>query len=927
MPMKKGRGNFRNKGKGRGGGGGNNWSTERKSYAEVPKVNEQFERLYNDMNIVPEGEEREQFWAALRRELPNSFRFCGSKGHALAVQKNLDEHFIPQIKSMKFDDQTVEPPMPITWYPNQLAYYMTTPKNVIRKFPPFAAFQKFLVSETAVGNISRQEAVSMIPPLLLDVQSHHTVLDLCAAPGSKSAQLVEMLHAGEESRIRKATKQHQDAQADPAAAADETVEGNDWSDDGRATGLLVANDVNYQRAQMLVHQVKRLNSPNLIVTNHDATMFPSIELPSDPVPEGQKKQGKWLKFDRILADVPCSGDGTCRKNPNIWKDWIPGNGLGLYITQVRILVRAIQMLKVGGRVVYSTCSMNPVENEAVISSAIERCGGIDKINIVDVSDQLPELKRYPGLKEWKIMDKEGRLWNSWEDVEDAKSKKFEASLERVVPGMFAPAGHNLPLDRCVRVYPHQQDTGGFFITVLEKKSEIRAKPESETKSANSAPSVVSIAKEIVAKPESEGVIPKLETMEEYAPSDPNHTVETGTASAAQRQNKEAIADIDTASNKRGLEDVGDSAAQDVKRARTEKDEGAGPGAVGEVGQMEHWPMPPSAPLRQDEITPDEPAAIAAASAPRGRRNNQPHEEAFKYLSPSHEELDGIFDFYQLSSRFPRDRFMVRNALGNPVKAIYYTTALAKDILTKNEGRGMKFVHSGVKMFVKQDAQGQDICRWRLQSEGLPIVEGWAGENRIIRCYKQQTLRKLLIEMFPRVSGEHWKELGEIGEKARDIGMGCCILRVEPSTQEDGFAERLTLPLWRSISSLNLMLPKEERRAMLLRLFKDESPLIDHSQQPNRKNAPATSDPTVSATAAPETVVDSDGGVALNDTDADMEDADATAPVGASGVGTEEDAMATEDALRAQQQSIADEDQAVAAAPEREGETDEANTTV
>lgn len=240
---------------------------------------------------------------------------------------------------------------------------------------------------------------------------------------------------------------------------------------------------------------------------------------------------------------------------------------------------------------------------------------------------------------------------------------------------------------------------------------------------------------------------------------------------------------------------------------------------------------------------------------------------------------------------------------------------------------MKFVHSGVKMFVKQDAQGQDICRWRLQSEGLPIVEGWAGENRIIRCYKQQTLRKLLIEMFPRVSGEHWKELGEIGEKARDIGMGCCILRVEPSTQEDGFSERLTLPLWRSISSLNLMLPKEERRAMLLRLFKDESPLIDHSQQPNRKNAPATSDPTVSATSAPETVVDSDGGVALNDTDADMEDADATAPVGASGVGTEEDAMATEDALRAQQQTIADDDQAVAAAPEREGEPDEANTTV
>lgn len=46
----------------------------------MPKQNEKLERYYNELNIVPEGEEREQFWAALRRELPNSFRFCGSKG-------------------------------------------------------------------------------------------------------------------------------------------------------------------------------------------------------------------------------------------------------------------------------------------------------------------------------------------------------------------------------------------------------------------------------------------------------------------------------------------------------------------------------------------------------------------------------------------------------------------------------------------------------------------------------------------------------------------------------------------------------------------------------------------------------------------------------------------------------------------------------
>ena len=118
------------------------------------------------------------------------------------MQKNLTDRYIPQITSVKFNDSFVEAPQSLPWFPSGLAWQMTTPKQIIRKFPPFAAFQKFLVSETSVGNISRQEAVSMIPPLVLDVQPGHTVLDLCAAPGSKSAQLVEALHAGEEARMR-----------------------------------------------------------------------------------------------------------------------------------------------------------------------------------------------------------------------------------------------------------------------------------------------------------------------------------------------------------------------------------------------------------------------------------------------------------------------------------------------------------------------------------------------------------------------------------------------------------------------------------------------------------------------------------------------------------------------------------------------------
>jgi 16S rRNA C967 or C1407 C5-methylase (RsmB/RsmF family) len=78
-------------------------------------------------------------------------------------------------------------------YPDGLAWQFAVPKAVLRKNPEFRKFQAFLVYETEVGNVSRQEAVSMIPPLLLDVLPHHRVLDMCAAPGSKARRL--RLHA------------------------------------------------------------------------------------------------------------------------------------------------------------------------------------------------------------------------------------------------------------------------------------------------------------------------------------------------------------------------------------------------------------------------------------------------------------------------------------------------------------------------------------------------------------------------------------------------------------------------------------------------------------------------------------------------------------------------------------------------------------
>ena len=679
---------------------------------------------------------------------------------------------------------------------------MTTPKAVVRRFPPFASFQKFLVSETSVGNISRQEAVSMLPPLLMDIRPGMTVLDLCAAPGSKSAQLIEMVHGGEEARtakIGRKIKAEDGEEVGPDGTEiqqgmEEEEDEGDWSDDGRTTGLLIANDVDHRRAHMLIHQMKRLNSPNMIVTNHDATFYPSIKLPSQG--EEANAKGKYLKFDRILADVPCSGDGTCRKNVNIWRDWNPVNAMGLFPTQVRILVRALQMLKTGGRVVYSTCSMNPIENEAVIASAIDRCGGSSKVTIMDCSSALPELKRKPGLKTWKVMDKHGRMWNSWQDVEKVKEEEGVEGLGKVVEGMFPPEDSSkvdgIPLERCMRIYSHLQDTGGFFIAVLEKRSEIRARPEEGKKAAGKEPikkesksSILAVVDEIVAQPTNgANLVEHIRALDEIAPPQLNDG-EVENASAAARQNKENAPTEAVSNRKRELDDIAD-AEMSVKRPKF-RDEIDEPAPTGMEDRQVHYPPPPGAELdltRPEAAEIPEPASVTSNFTKK--RNNQPIEEPFKYLAADHEELESIYTFYHLHPRFPRDRFMVRNASGNPVKTIYYTSALARSILTENEGKGMKFVHCGVKMFVKQDVQKEGVCRWRIQTDGLPILEPWIGEERVVRLHSRRTLRALLVEMFPKVDGQGWKELGEIGERVRDISMGCCILRVETSEGEDGF---------------------------------------------------------------------------------------------------------------------------------------------
>lgn len=134
------------------------------------------------------------------------------------------------------------------------------------------------------------------------------VLDVCAAPGSKTFQILEMLHSGSEP----------------------------------ATGLVVANDADVKRCNLLTHQTKRMCSPSLLVCNHEGQMLPLVR------PRGAAKLAAHgtLRYDRVLCDVPCSGDGTLRKAPDIWRRWRVGNGNGLHALQLRITLQSCRLLKV-----------------------------------------------------------------------------------------------------------------------------------------------------------------------------------------------------------------------------------------------------------------------------------------------------------------------------------------------------------------------------------------------------------------------------------------------------------------------------------------------------------------------------------------------------------------------------------------------------
>ncbi len=151
--------------------------------------------------------------------------------------------------------------------------------------------------------------------------------------------------------------------------------------------------------------------------------------------------------------MPCTGSGTTRKNPAVWGKWRPSSGRSLHSLQYDLLSRAIAVTKPGGRVVYSTCSLDPIENEAVVARVV--AGG--KVRVIPCGEALSEVPCVPGMTKWPLLNDRGDL-----DEESISEEYLLPTKEESVSSQ---------LNDCLRVWNDEIGGGGFFLAVLERIQE------------------------------------------------------------------------------------------------------------------------------------------------------------------------------------------------------------------------------------------------------------------------------------------------------------------------------------------------------------------------------------------------------------------------------------------------------------------------
>ncbi|CAG7624793.1 Ribosomal RNA small subunit methyltransferase F [Paenibacillus solanacearum] len=240
-----------------------------------------------------------------------------------------------------------------------------------------------------------QEPSAMAPAELLGVEPGDYVLDLCAAPGGKTTQLAAKL---------------------------------------QGTGLIVANDVHPDRVKALVKNMELCGVTNAVVLNED--------------PERMIRTFAGY-FDKILVDAPCSGEGMFRKEEDMAKAWQP-DWVNKYADMQRTLLRqAGQMLRPGGRLVYSTCTFSPEENEAIIAEFLDAHPAFEVVPAVTGHGGFA-----PGRPDW------------------------------LPEGRYARAGE---VAGTARLWPHRLRGEGHFVAVLRHRGEAGVRQAVAHAAAASAP--------------------------------------------------------------------------------------------------------------------------------------------------------------------------------------------------------------------------------------------------------------------------------------------------------------------------------------------------------------------------------------------------------------------------------------------------------
>jgi len=226
--------------------------------------------------------------------------------------------------------------------------------------------------EHSMGYFYVQEAVSMIPPIVLNPQPGETILDMCAAPGSKASQISQYM---------------------------------------KNKGTLIANDYKGIRLAPLGINMQRMGITNCLVS----------------LMKGQWFAKTGIEFDRVLLDAPCSGTGTIRKSIKTLRIWNPGMVKKISYEQKRLIDVAFQILKKGGTMVYSTCSLEPEEDEGVIDYLLSN--------------------------------------NS-----NAKLEEINLDIKRGKPVLeFNGNKYTDEVKKCLRIWPQDNDTEGFFIAKIRKE--------------------------------------------------------------------------------------------------------------------------------------------------------------------------------------------------------------------------------------------------------------------------------------------------------------------------------------------------------------------------------------------------------------------------------------------------------------------------